>query len=185
MIGTVLVVLSLFTVSVGIVLIVKAHDMPSHSDKRRAIELTKSYEQNYVTGALDRLEPVKHEIVALRTSKWRFYNTGLAMCLVSLPLLFAIFRFRLWDLRNLRAVETPRTRLVLLGLASCAWLALLPALQLQSDDDYAQDDLTPTIDAGHGSLLVVGSELILITLIVLLAVGRFLILKNVLLPANL
>jgi hypothetical protein len=182
--GAVLVVLSLFTISVGIGLIVKARGMASHTDERRAAELTRLYEQNYVR-APDQLEPVKREIVALRTSKWRLYNAGVAICLVTPLLLLAILRFRLWDVRNLRSVKTPRTRLGLLGLASCAWLALLPALLLQSDDEYAQDDLTPTIDTGHGSILVVGSELILVALIVLLAFGRFLVLRNVLLPANL
>ena len=185
MFGTMLVALCLVATGVGIALLVMAHGMPSHTDERRAAELTRLYEQNYVKLTPEQREPAKQEIIALRTSKWKLYNAGLGTCLVSPLLLFAMLRFGLWDVRNLRAAKTPRTRLGLLGLASAAWLALLPALQLQSDDEYAQDDLTPTIDTGHGSLWIVGPKWFLLILIVMLAFGRFFVLRRVLLPANL
>jgi hypothetical protein len=183
--GTILAALCLVATGVGIALVVMAHGMPSHTDERRAAELTRLYEQNYVKVAPEQREPTKQEIIALRTSKWKLYNAGLGMCLIPPLLLFAMLRFELWDIRKLRTAKTPRTRLEFLGLASCAWLALLPALELQSDDEYGQDDLTPTIDTGHGSLWIVGTKLFLLTLIVMLVFGRFLVLRRVVLPANL
>jgi hypothetical protein len=185
MFGTMLVALCLATTGVGIALLVLANGMPSHTDERRAAELTELYEQNYVRVTPEQGEPAKQEIVALRTSKWKLHNGGLGMCLVSLCLLFASFRFKFWDMRNLRSATTPQTRLGLLGLASAAWWAVLPALQLEEYKEYAQDDLTPNIDTGHGSLWIVGPGLFLLIWIAMLAFGRFFVLRKVLLPANL
>jgi len=183
--GALVTALCLVATGAGITLLFIAHGMPSHTDERRATHLTALYEQNYIKLTPEEREPAKQEIIALRTSKWKLYDAGLNICLVSPLILFAILHFKLWDLRNLGAVKTPRTRIGLLGLASGAWLALLPALQLQSDHDYAQDDLTPAMDTGHGSLWIVGPKLSLLVLMILLTLGRFVVLRSVLLPANL
>lgn len=183
--GTVAATLCLVAIASGIVLLFIAHGMPSHTDERRAAELTALYEQNYVKLSPERRESAKQEIIALRTSKWKLYDAGLDICLVFPLLLFAMVHFQLWDVRNLRQAKTPRTRWALLALAAGAWLALLPALQLQSDHEFAQDDLTPTIDTGQGSLWIVGSKLFLLILIVMLTFGRFVVLRSALLPANL
>jgi hypothetical protein len=185
MFGTMLVALCLVATGVGVALLVMAHGMPSHTDERRAAELTELYEQNYTRLPPEQREPVKREIISSRTSKWSLYDAGLSMCLVSLCLLFAIVCFKLWDVRNLRTATTPQTRLGLLGLASGAWWALLPALQLEEYNEYAQDDLTPTIDTGHGLLLIIGPPLFSLIWIAMLAIGHFFVLRSVLLPANL
>src|SRR5438034_3427582 len=128
--GIVLLALCVVTTGAGVVLLVIAYPMPAHTDEQRAADLTVSYEQSVDRMAAEQREFVKQEIVSLRTSKWRLYNSGLGMCLVAPCFILAILYFRLWDLRNLRTVTTPETRLGLLGLASLAWWALLPALQL-------------------------------------------------------
>jgi hypothetical protein len=184
MIGIMLVAVCSIAIIVGSLLLVIAAKMPSHTDERRAAELTKLYEQNYAR-APEKLELIKEEIAALRTSKWRLYDAGLDICLFSTTLLVGIICFGLWDARNSRTITTPRTRSQLLGLASVAWLTLLPALQLLSEDGYASDDLTPTIDTGHGSLLIFGTAVFILLLIFILLVGRFLVLRRASFPANL
>jgi hypothetical protein len=175
----------LITLIFGLLLLMTAHGMPSHTDERRADELTRLYEGNY-TSPPEKLEPIRKEIVALRTSKWDLHDTGLDMCLLSVSLLLTAIHFRLWDLRNLRTMKTPRTRSRLLGLATIALLALLlPALQLQTDYEYIRDDLAPTIDTGRGGTLFFGTELFLLLWIPMLLIGRFVILRRATLPANL
>ncbi len=183
--GTTLIVLCIFALGAGAALLFMAHGMPAHTDERRAEQLTIQYEQRYNTTSPEQRKPLERKITALRTPKWKLYNTGLALSMISPLLLVAILRFRLWDIRNLRAVDTPQTRLGILILAAVAWLALFPVMVFQLADDYAQDDLTPTMDTGHGAILLLGPQLFPSVLIVLLAFGRFVILRNVLLPANL
>jgi len=72
-----------------------------------------------------------------------------------------------------------------LGIASIAWLALLPATQLQIGDEFAMDDFTPFTDTGHGMFLVFGPPLFATIWIGTIVVGRFIVLRNVLLPADL
>jgi hypothetical protein len=183
--GLMLVALCWVAISVGSVLLVMAQKMPPHTDERRADELTRLYEYNYTKGP-EQLEPIKQQIVALRTSKWELYDAGLNLCLFSATLLFAVLLFGIWDLRNLWAIRTPRTRSRLLGLASVALLVLLlPAFQLQIDYEYTRDDLAPTVDTGHGAELFVGTALFLLLWIPMVVVGRFLVLRRVSLPANL
>jgi hypothetical protein len=56
---------------------------------------------------------------------------------------------------------------------------------LELDDEYAQDDLTPTMDTGHGSAVMAGPTFFAITLFALTVFGRYVVLRNALLPANL
>jgi hypothetical protein len=182
--GFMLVVLCLVGIGTGSALLATADQMPSHTDERLADELAQSYEQNYV-GNLERLEPIKQRIIALRTSKWQLHDAGLDIWLLSGMLLLGVVRFGMWDLRNLRTASTPRTRLRLLGLTSIALLALLPALQLQSDQEYIRDDLAPAIDTGRGGILFFGVQLFLLLWIPMMVVGRFLVLRHASLPANL
>jgi hypothetical protein len=56
-------------------------------------------------------------------------------------------------------------------------------MALQTEDDYAQDDLTATIDTGHGGVWILGAEIFPIVLIVVLLFGRFVVLRKVILPA--
>jgi hypothetical protein len=181
--GAVLLALSLVTTGVGLALLVISYPMPPHTDAQRAAELTASYEQNIEKMTVEQRESIKQEMGSLRTSKWRLYNSGLSMCLVASCLILAMLYFRLWDLRNLRTVTTPQTRLVLLAIASAAWWALLPALQLTELDEYAQDDLTPHIDTGHGLMFFLAPAFS--EGWAMLAIGGFFVLKNARLPANL
>jgi hypothetical protein len=183
--GIFVVAMCLIAVAAGIVLLATANRLPSHIDELRATELSRRYEENYTRSTSEQRERIEREIADLRTPKWTLYTAGLDMCLVSSCLLLTIFWFRLWDMRNLRRATTPRTRWGLLGLAGAAWWALLPALQLQSHDDYARDDLTWAIDTGHGSLWFVAPKIFLFIFVVILAVGRFVVLRHVLMPVNL
>ena len=181
--GVMLLALSFVATGVGVALLVIAYSVPPHTDEQRAADLTVSYEQNIDNMTAEQRESIKQEMVSLRTSKWRLYNSGLGVCLVAPCLIFAMLYFRLWDLRNLRTVTTPQTRLGFLGLASAAWWALLPALQLAEFDEYAQDDLTPHIDAGHGVLFFFAPFFLLVW--IALAFGVLFILRKAPLPANL
>jgi hypothetical protein len=182
--GFMLTALCLVAISGGSALLVTAHRMPAHTDERRADELTRLYEQNYTSNP-GQLEPIRQQITALRTLKWKLYDAGLDICLFSGILLLGIAHFGIWDLRNLRTTNTPQSRLGLLGLASIALLALLPALQLQIDYEYVRDDLAPAIDTGRGGILFLGAELFLLLWIPMMLVGRFLVLRHASLPANL
>jgi len=158
----------------------RAHTNPSH-----ATELTIQYQDLYTKGTQDQKDAIEKQIVSLRTPKWKLYKAGLAMSLVAVILLIAMLRFKLWDVRMLRHSTTPRTRSVLLSLAGVAWFALLPAFLLDLDDEYARDDLTPTFDMGHGSAFVTAPPFFVITLIALTLFGRYAVLRNARLPANL
>lgn len=184
-IGSILTALCVVGCAVGITFLVVAHGMPAHSDEARATELTIQYENNYIDSTLENRAPIEQQIVALRTSKWKLYNAGLTMFLMGSVILIAIIRFKLWDIGMLRFATTPGTRLRLLALASGAWLTLLPAIVLELEEGYTQDDLTPTIDTGHGSFLNILPPFFLITWIAALLIGRFVILRKASLPANL
>jgi hypothetical protein len=170
---------------IGIALLVAAYRLPAHSDEARALELTIQYEHHFLDPTPEMRDSIEREIIPLRTSKWSFYKTGLVLCLTTPFLLLAIIRFRFWDIRMLRSATTPGTKLRLLLLASFAWLSLLPAILLDVDDDFAQDDLTPTIDTGRGMFAFVLPPLFLITWIVSILVGHFVVLRRAQLPANL
>jgi hypothetical protein len=184
-IGKSLVALCVAATAVGIALLATARNMPIHTNEPRATELMNLYTQHYLDWTAEQRAPIEQEVISLRTSKWILYRAGLGMCLVAPLLLGAMVRFRLWDVRNLLRATTPRTRLRLLAIESIAWWALLPALLFESDDEYTQDDLTPTIDTGHGALAFAGPPFFLVMWIAMLLVGRFVILRRVLLPANL
>jgi len=183
-IGSILTGLCAIGFAAGIALLAVAYGMPAHSDEPRATRLTIQYEQNYLSATPEQKASIQREISSLRTSKWERFNAGLVLSLTALVGLIAIIRFKLWDVRMLRSATTPRTRSRLLGLASVAWLSLLPALLFELDDEYTQDDLTPTIDTGHGAFLVDGPIFFITIWMVILLVGRF-VLRNACLPANL
>jgi hypothetical protein len=185
LIGSTLTILCAIGCMVGLTLLVIAHGMPAHTDEARATELTIQYENHYLESNPENKASIEREIISIRTSKWKLYNTGIVLLLTTPVLLAAIVRFKLWDMRLWRSVTTPRTRLCLLGLASVAWLGLLPAILLDLDDDYTQDDLTPTIDTGHGIEFAVLPPFFLTTWIASMLIGRFIILRKARLPANL
>lgn len=184
-IGTFLTGLFMVAIGVGISFLIIAHGMPSHSDQRRASELTLSYGENQLSWTAQQRKLAEAEIISLRTPKWELYRAGLGMCLAAPVLLLAVIRFRLWDIRNLRAATTPQSRLGILGLASAAWLALLPALLLGVQDEFTQDDLTPTMDTGHGAFFVFLPPIFVAVWIVIIVFYRYVVLRNVQLPANL
>ena len=167
----------------GIALLAIADKMPAHTDERRAVDLTNQYlDFNPQLPSVER-EALRPEIIRLRTSKWRVYNIGLAITLVAPLLLLAAVRFKLWDIQRLREISTPRTRLRLLVIAGMAWLGLLPAILFDISDAYAKDDITPTVDTGHGIFLVAGPPFFLITLVIIAAFGRYVVLRNARFPA--
>ena len=184
LIGSTLTILCAIGCVVGFSLLVIAHRMPAHTDEARASDLTIQYETHYIESNLEEKASIERAIVSLRTSKWELYNTGIVLLLTTPILLAAIVRFKLWDMRLWRSVTTPRTTLRLLGLASAAWLGLLPAFLFELDDEYTQDDLIPTIDTGHGIEFVVLPSFFLTTWIVWMLIGHF-TLRNARLPANL
>ncbi len=181
--GVILLALSFVATGVGVALLVIAHSLPAHTDEQHAADLTLTYEQNIGNMTMEQRESIRQEMVSLRTSKWKLYNLGLGVCLVAPCLIAAMLYFRLWDLCNLRTLITPQTRLGLFGLASAAWWALLPALQLAEFDEYAQDDLTPHIDAGHGILFFFAPFFFLAWIV--LVFGGLFIFRKATLPANL
>jgi hypothetical protein len=183
--GCIILGFCLIAFGMGAALLICANIMPSHTDTARANELTILYEQNYLSSTPEQRELAGQQIALLRTSKWRIHNIGLSFLLSSLCLLLAVWYFRLWNLQNVYAAKTPRNRLRLLGLASFAWWTMLPAVILGLEADYAQDDLTPTMDTGHGILFVDGPPFFLLVWIAIILVGRFLILRRSVLPANL
>ncbi|MCP4616557.1 MAG: hypothetical protein GY844_08960 [Bradyrhizobium sp.] len=185
LIGSILITLCAAAFVAGTALLITAHGMLAHTNESRAIELTIRYERLYVNGTQEDKTAVEREIASLRTPKWKLYNAGLTMCLTAPILLIAIYRFRLWDVRMLRYAVTPRSRMSLLVLAGAAWLALLPAFVLELHDEYARDDLTPTMDTGHGSAVMAAPTFFATTLFVLTAFGRYVVLRNARLPANL
>jgi hypothetical protein len=159
--------------------------MPAHVDERTAERLTESYESRYFDASPEERVKREEEIAGLRTGKWKLRNMGVCICLVSLTLAVAIARFRLWDIRNLKTATTPKSALRLIGLASIAWLALIPASLIQLNDEYAQDDLRPHNDVGHGSFLVLGVPAIVITWALAAMICSFVIHRHGNLPANL
>src|SRR4051812_30611355 len=114
LIGSALVALCVAGCVVGTVLLVVARGMPAHTNESRATQLTIQYERLYTQGTQEQKAAVERDIASLRTSKWKLYQPGLTMCLTAPILLLGIYRFRLWDIRRLRYLATPRTRLRLL-----------------------------------------------------------------------
>jgi hypothetical protein len=163
--------------------------MSPHVDELKAQELTDRYQQEHFDMSPQEREQRAGEIVNLRTAKWLLYNIGVCLCLAAATFAVAIVRFRLWDMDNLKAATTPRTRLRLIALASAAWLALIPAFVLGLHDDYAQDDLMPL--SGYGAeaesalFLMTQAPLIIVICMVAAVICRFLVLRKVNLPVSL
>jgi hypothetical protein len=184
-IGVAVVSLWLLALGAGIVLLGKAHTMAAHTDERKAQELTDRYEEGRIRMSPQERERREREIAALRTAKWRLYNLGIGICLAGATLAVGIVRFQLWDMYNLRAATTPRTRARLIALASVAWLALIPAFFLDLQDAYDQDDLMPHDDVGHGMFLLLGVPIIVLIWLAATILCRFVVLRKVNLPARL
>lgn len=70
-------------------------------------------------------------------------------------------------------------------LATIALLALVPALIMDANTGYLRDDLTPTIDTGHGLMVVWAPPIFLTLSVIMMLVGRFVILQHSSFPANL
>jgi hypothetical protein len=189
MIGIAVLVLCAVALVVGVALLGKAYTMPAHVDERKAQQLTDSYAQRHFDMSPQERVQREGEIVNLRTAKWPLYNIGVSICLAAATFAVAIVRFRLWDMRNLKIATTPRTRLRLIGLASIAWLALIPAAFVEINDEFFQDDLFPHNGYGVGGtsglFLVTGVPLIVVIWTLATLICRFLVLRNVNLPATL
>ena len=188
-IGTFTVVLCVVAFVIGLALLGKSYTMTAHVDEARANVLTDIYASAHFQMSSEERARREREIVGLRTAKWPMYNVGVCFCLVAATFAAAIFRFRLWDIRNLNAATTPVTRWRLIGLTGAAWLALIPAFVLGLHDDYAQDDLTPYDGygpgAGTGLFLVAIVPWIITIWIVAVLVCRFVVLRKANLPATL
>jgi hypothetical protein len=184
-IGALIAMICIAAAGAGIFLVIKANGMPAHTNEAMADQLTRSYEQNRLQmTSVQRLE-LETRIASLRTLKWTFETAGHSLIINSTTILLAIFWFRLIDLGNLRRATTPRTRGGFLVLASIAWLALIPAIQLELQTEYEQDDLLPTTDTGHGAFVAFGVPTMLVIWGLLLLVGYFGVLRRAALPANL
>lgn len=183
-VGSILIALCVIGCAIGSTFLVWAHEMPAHTDEAHAADLTIQYEKIYINGSPEAKMSIEEQLVSLRTSKWKIHYAGLVMCLAGSTLLITVFRFKLWDIRKLRSATTPRSKFGLLTLASGAWLALAPTLILELEDEYVRDDLTPTIDTGRGVEVLLIPHFVL-TGIMLILVGRFIVLRNAALPANL
>jgi hypothetical protein len=188
-IGTAVVVLCVVAFSIGIALLAKAYTLSPHVDEPKAQELTDRYQREHFDMSLPEREQRASEIINLRTAKWLLYNIGVCLCLAAATFGIAIVRFRLWDMGNLKAATTPRTRSRLIALASAAWLALIPAFVLGLHDDYAQDDLMPLNGYGPGAesglFLMTQAPLIIVIWMVATLICRFLVLGKVNLPVSL
>lgn len=165
-------------------LLYKSSGMPSHMDMQRASQLTISYEASYGSWTSEERLIAEREVVALRTPKWALFNAGLSLCFLSLVGLLAIVRFRLWNVHNSTAATTPSTRWRFLALAAVAWLAFVFAWPMEIGRILQQDDLTPTSDA-FAPAIISSLPILLLFLPFLLLIGRFVVLRNVALPASL
>jgi hypothetical protein len=188
-IGTTVVVLCVIAFSMGIALLAKSYTMSAHVDEPKAQELTDRYEQQHFDMSPAERQQRASEIVNLRTTKWLLYNIGVCLCPTAATFAVGIARFRLWDMGNLKAATTPRTRGRLIALASAAWLAVIPGFLLGLHEDYAQDDLMPHNGYGAGGdsvmfLMMVAPFIIMIWMGSTL-ICRFFVLRNVNLPAAL
>jgi hypothetical protein len=185
MIGSALLVLCVLAFSIGAGLLGKAYTMQAHVDERKAQELTAKHETEYHHMPAEQRERDANEIVGMRTAKWLFYNIGVRICLIASTLTVLILRFRLWNIRNLKMVTTPRTRWRLIALAGVTWLGLIPAFSLDLEDAYAQDDLLPSDDAGHGIFLGIVAPYMIVIWIVSALICRFVVLRKINLPVSL
>jgi hypothetical protein len=163
--------------------------MPPHIDERKAQELTDSYEERHFDISPQERAQRESEIISLRTGKWSLYNIGVCMCLFAATFAVSIVRFRLWDIRNLKEATTPHTRWRLIALGSAAWLALIPTTLLEIGDEFLQDDLRPHNGYGAGGtsglFLVTQAPLIVMIWMLATFTCRFVVLRNVNLPAPL
>jgi hypothetical protein len=184
-IGALITLICIATAGMGLFLVIKANGMPAHSDKTVANHLTRSYEENRTKMSGTQRSKLETQIASLRTSKWALETVGRSLTITSVLLLLGIFWFRLINISNSSRVTTPRTRGGLLTLASVAWLALVPAIQIQIETEYEQDDFLPTTDTGHGTFLVFGVPIIVVTWIFVLLIVYFGALRRAALPVNL
>jgi hypothetical protein len=184
-VGAAVVVLCVVAFGVGIALLGKAYSMSAHVDEPRAQELTERYDWGHFQMSPQEREQREREIAGLRTPKWSLYNIGVCICLAAVIFAVAIVRLRLWNMLNLRAATTPRTRWRLIALGSA--LALIPAIFIEIHDEYAQDDLTPQNGPGTGGamFLLVGIPTIIVVWLLATLICRFVVLRNVNLPAAL
>jgi hypothetical protein len=158
--------------------------MQPYTDEAQAQELSNFYTDNYAKATPQQLEAIAQQIVAFRTSKYDVHDAGLSLCLFFGTLLIGMIHSRLWDLRNLQAMQTPRSRARLLALATVVLLGLMCSLIIQTETDWLRDDLAPTIDTGRGSITIVTPALFLTLWFPMLLIGRFGVLRRSSLPTK-
>lgn len=120
----------------------------------------------------------------VRTEKWPLFDQGWSLLALGLTLLGAIAWFRLFDLRNLTRMTTPRTPARIIAIGTAIWLAQVPVAFVDVDlimlRGYAPHWAdSPGIPAGAAILFTLAG------LPVLLLVGWFGFLRGAPLPASL
>lgn len=183
--GFSVIALCLLMAGAGLRLLVQAAEMPAYHDPVKASKLRNassplSFDADLKTGSAR----WHKEMEALRTSKWPLYDRGRGLVTLSLCVLMAIAWFRLWDMRNLPKISTPRSSTSILLILGGIWLALIPAgvadFSEQLDREYFPSwGDTIAIPIGSGIILVLGS------LPIILLLAWFLPLRRARLPANL
>ena len=124
--GGILLVFCIALAIAGIILIAQSAATPEFNNAQRAYEL-----QNMSAPAGDRaaVEEVTrqwaNEMHALRTGKWRRHDLGRGLITVALCLIGIIVFFRLWDVRNALAIETPGSLLSMLLMITGTWLSVI------------------------------------------------------------
>jgi hypothetical protein len=107
---------------------------------------------------------------ALRTAKWTAYDSGRGLIALSLTALGYMALKRLWDLRRIADLSTPRFRLTFFVLGSAIWLAQIPVFRFRLMEEASRnyfpwwaDSLgigfamhTTAVEFGLPVLLVVG-----------------------------
>lgn len=75
----------------------------------------------------------------VRTSKWAVYDSGRGLIALSLMALAFMTLNRLWDLRRVANLSTPRFRLTFFALGTAIWLAQIPVFRFRLMEEASRN----------------------------------------------
>lgn len=125
--GAALVALCSWAAAEGIVLTNQAGRMPAFTDAGRVEVLQSILLPDEPAERASFQDDYWRELKTLRTRKWVMLDCGRGLLALGSTGLTAILMLRLWDVRNLARIRTPRSTRSFLLLGVLAWSALVPA----------------------------------------------------------
>ncbi len=141
-------VISAMLIFVGVWLVERSSDMPEWTDRAKARQMMILAPEPLLGSAADTYNARwyrDHE--ALRTSKWILYDIGRNLMTLGACLVVATLLLNLRKLPDIGAIQTPRRRFIIAGIATLAWFLATGAAAHSVIQAYNRETFPPWADS--------------------------------------